>query len=154
MREKTEKRCGKNGKLCLNMENEHHCAGNPTDKACQPAPVCEHLGDLKTGEGQDFYPRGELISTFSFKNAVRYPISSTDCSERPFLRYAGCMTAGCGEPYEEKGQSFVDCECPTYRGPFQFGQSNSELACDLGGDNVWSAANTTMSLPAPPASDD
>lgn len=115
-----------------------------------PSPNGWHHFPL--GEGQSFYPKGGLISSFSFEHAARYPISSTDGSAEPYLRYAGCMTAGCGQPYTEEGGCFVDCQCPTYVGPFQFGEMNDSLTCDLGGDNVWSAANVSVTLPSrPPA---
>ncbi len=149
IRQETEKACGKDGKRCLNMANAKRCAENPDSELCKTAPVCDYLGSVETGAPQTFYPRGTLISTFSFKNAARYPINSTDCSTEPYLRYAGCMTAGCSKPYTKNGQRLVDCACPTFVGPFQFGQQGASLSCDLGGANVWSAANTTMSLSAP-----
>jgi hypothetical protein len=148
IRQETEAVCGKEGKHCLNLANHKRCAANPDARHCKSAPVCGYLGTLATNTGQTFYPQGSFISTFSFKNAARYPINSTDCSQEPYLRYAGCMTAGCGEAYSENGQSFVDCDCPTFVGPFQFGQSSADLSCDLGDNHVWSAANTTMSLPS------
>ena len=143
----TVDQCGEDGSGCLNMTNENDCASDSTADGCSPAPVCGYLGNVAAGTGQTLYPEGTLISTFSMVNSNRYPINSTDCSEEPYLRYAGCMTAGCGEPYTENGESFVDCACPTFVGPFQFGQENDALDCDLGDSNVWSAANVTVPMP-------
>ena len=153
VREENETACGPNGRRCLNMLSEKTtCADNPDAEHCKPAPVCDDLGNVEAGTGQSFYPEGTLISTFSFVHSQRYPIHSTACDSG--ITYAGCMTAGCGEPYTEHGETFVDCACPTYdKGPFQFGQKNDALSCDLGGDNVWSAANLTVSIPHPESSD-
>ncbi len=149
IRQATETACHEDGSGCLNMYNETRaCADNPGAEECSPAPVCDTLGNVASGTGQTMYPESTLISTFSTVNSERYPINSTNCSDEPYLRYAGCMTAGCGEPYTDpNGESLVDCSCPTYVGPFQFGQMNSALECDLGNTNVWSAANVTFSLP-------
>jgi hypothetical protein len=130
-------------------------SAKPDPLKCKIAPVCKHLGNIAEATPPTLDGDAPLISTFSFKNAVRYPISSTDCSTEPYIRYAGCMTAPCGAPYEENGKSYADCDCPTYVGPFQFGQKNAELACSLGGDNVWSAANVTVEMPTSgPGSDE
>jgi hypothetical protein len=148
IRQATEDQCGEDGSGCLNMVNESACSKNPDGDDCQTAVVCGYLGDIETSSGQTFWPQGTLISTFSFEHDCRYPISSTSCTDEPYTRYAGCMTAGCGTPYTENGLELVDCACPTYKGPFQFGQSQEGLECDLGGSNVWSAADVTFRLPS------
>lgn len=152
-----ESACGKDGRLCLNMVNQKTCAADDEPEpcksdpslgsCCKTAPVCGDLGQAG-GAGQSFYPQASLLSTFSFQHAASYPIGSTDCSEAPTPLYAGCMTAPCGEPYGDPGQRLVDCKCPTYEGPFQFGQTAPDVdgqtasrACTLKPGYVWSAAN-------------
>ncbi|MEM7356755.1 MAG: hypothetical protein AAF657_38420, partial [Acidobacteriota bacterium] len=141
VRQATEEACGADGNKCLNMANEAICANKEhpdfdPGRCGNIAPVCETL-------------HGSLTSTFSLAHAEDYPISSTDCSTEPYVRYAGCMTAGCGEPFTQDGVELTECSCPTYVGPFQFGQSNDALQCQLEPGNVWSAANMTVSLPSP-----
>jgi hypothetical protein len=157
VREETETLCHEDGSGCINLTNMGDCAmsANPDPKTCKTPPVCRYLGDAVAGTNPTLYPDAALISTFSFKYSPRYPISSTDCSEQPYLRYAGCMTAPCSAPYMENGKSYTDCRCPTFVGPFQFGQMQDALVCDLGGDNVWSAANVTATMPTSgPGSDE
>jgi hypothetical protein len=148
VREETVNQCGEDGSGCLNMLNQRCCEqSSKTDGDCQPAPVCDYLGDLATKTGQSLYPKGTLISTFSFAHARDYPFGSTPCDSGGL--YAGCMTAPCGEP-DSKG--LVDCECPTYDGVYQIGQ-NSEIpsvTCDLALPNLWSAANNQATKPFPP----
>lgn len=161
IRQATATACGDDGLKCLNMINQKTCAAGEQPEpcksdpklgnCCQTAPVCEHLGNVAQGTGQSFLPGATLLSTFSFEHAGDYPIGSTDCSDEPYDLYAGCMTAPCGKPYSEDGQQFVDCACPTYRGPFQFGQDTPGLVdgespvCGLKKGYVWSAANLVTS---------
>jgi len=109
--------CGKNGSSCT-IPNS--------------APVCEAINN------GTFIPGADVISTFSFECIPTEGIGSTDCSQQPPIPYAGCMTAPCTKTEEE---GIVNCECPTFPGPFQIGLNDQ--SCNLGSDMVWSAAFTT-----------
>lgn len=149
VRQQTIETCHEDGTGCVNMINESDCT-NPDQDGCATPPVCDTLGDVAHGTAQSLDPNATLISTFSMVNSRKYPISSTGCDGT----YAGCMTAGCGDPYDgADGQRFVDCSCPTYTGVYQFGQNNPDLSCDLEDGHVWSAANVTFPMPVGSDSD-
>lgn len=144
-----ETACGVNGESCLNLGNQAKCGflGEIGRGECKIAPVCTHLGAGGDEPGaQTLYPKlpGDYsISTFSFRHAKSYPIGSTPCADG---LYAGCMTAPC-ELDEETGYS--SCDCPTYEGEFQIGQTLDSESCQLfnssKGKHVWSAANVDIS---------
>ncbi len=124
-------------------ETKAFCDANP--EAChQPnqAPVCQAL------ISGDFMQGATLFSTFSFYNAKEEPIGSTDCTQQPGL-YAGCMTAPCfgsGVPGTQPDTTMIECQCPTYDGPFQLGKDN--LSCD----NSPSIDSAAYNLTTPPSS--
>ena len=97
------------------------------------APVCSVINANK------LFPGADMISTFSFNCAREEPLGETACQAGV---YAGCMTAPC---YRRPGagDGTVECLCPNFRGPYQVGQDLPDPAsdCDLGPNNVWSAAN-------------
>lgn len=158
--------CHEDGSNCLNMVNlaSGICeySDNPVIAAleeCQPAPVCDYLGDVATGTTQTLYPEQPdvaLISTFSMAYQDVMYFGSTDCSDQAEPLYAGCMTAPCTEA-DENG--LTTCTCPTYAGPYQVGQEYPpqtpsdpdapQVQCDIS-PNVWSAALNNMSTPVTP----
>ena len=142
--------CGVDGEHCLNMSNETgDCETNPkANPDCQTAPVCKYLGTIASEDGtptstQILYDEGALISTFATMSATLYGVGTTSCDSG---LYAGCMTAPCGPSYpltlDGTEYTLTDCECPTYRGDYQFGMPKSKIAdCPLPEPNIWSAAN-------------
>ncbi len=117
---KTVKRCGIDGSDCL-------------PRGPHTAPVCDAIND------NTLIPGADLISTFSLYLANEIPIGQTTCST-PAL-YAGCMTAPCkrtGDVDPATGLPLVQCSCPTFKGPYQVGQTGEQ--CVLPGNAVWSAA--------------
>lgn len=138
VRQETITQCGETGENCLNMTNLNSCQADRSQSQCQPAKVCSHLGNIRTGKKQTLYPKHnnvELISTFSFTYSFNHKFGSTNCSATPG-RYAGCMTAPCTK--NEDG--LTTCACPIYDGPYQVGQKFDGLECDIS-PNVWSAAD-------------
>lgn len=108
----TVKVCGKDGS---------RCSGHPN-----LAPACKYVND------HSLIPGANLISTFSFACAGKFPMGHTKCGSGA---YAGCMTAPCrrtGTP------GIVDCSCPIFTGPNDLGVSNGK--CNLGDGGIWSAA--------------
>ncbi len=105
-------------------ETKLFCGNNPG--ACQQpnqAPVCQAINSGTFMQGADRF------STFSFYRSVQEPIGFTDCTSQPGV-YAGCMTAPCFDPTTDgaDGTTLIECQCPTYNGPFQLGQDN--LSCN------------------------
>ena len=82
-------------------------------------------------------PNADLISTFSLEKVGDYRIGCTDCTTDV---YAGCMTAPCRQRKDAGEGSTVICECPLFRGPFQYGRAGQQYTCDAGDGLVWSAA--------------
>lgn len=118
-------------------------------------------------------PGAELISTFSLALAVNrdIPLGSTACYRPPRGKvadplYAGCMTAPCRKLRNADGSLVTDpytgfelakCDCPLWAGDFRVGQGTKKdpEPCDLGDNNVWSAAFSPKqeripALPPPP----
>lgn len=128
--------------LNLDVYNETIAECGTDGSDCQDtnsAPVC---GYINSGT---FIPGTDMISTFSYECVPEEGIGSTNCSAQ---LYAGCMTAPCTRTSEE---GIVNCECPTFNGPFQVGLDNQ--VCSLGDEMVWSAAynpNDTGTSPSPP----
>jgi hypothetical protein len=107
------------------------------------APVC---GYINAGTFMEGVTR---ISTFSFYRARVEPIGVTDCTGDPGL-YAGCMTSPCfGDPTPDPGDksATIQCDCPTWDGPFQAGKSG--LSCDAS-PLVYSAAYNPNPPPSNP----
>jgi len=105
-------------------ETKTFCDANPGEcHKPNQAPVC---ASLSSG---DFMSGADRFSTFSFYRAAQEPIGSTDCTSQPAL-YAGCMTAPCYNPTTSgtDNTTLIECQCPTYNGPFQVGLDN--LSCD------------------------
>lgn len=119
------------------------CSANPS--LCQQpnqAPVCQSL------ISGDFMEGADRFSTFSFYRAKKEPIGLTDCSNEPGL-YAGCMTGPCFDPTtpgSEPGTEMIECQCPTWTGPFQVGQDN--LSCN-DSPMIYSAAYNPNPAPSP-----
>ena len=93
--------CGTEGEMCTKPNS---------------APVCDAINNGTFIQGTD------VISTFSFECIPEEGIGSTcctngNCSQQATL-YAGCMTAPCTRTAED---GIVNCECPTFPGPFQIG---------------------------------
>ena len=151
----TKEVCGGDGSGCKNIRDcdtsgrSNSCAADP-DNPCPPcpdtvAPVCEYIAAQSAVPGQkDFYPKPDLISTFSFamgdlSKQGPYELGSTPCSGL----YAGCMTAPCNYPPGSTlplaDGSIVDCACPLWNGDYQVGQNDQTCPDDAGW--VWSAAN-------------
>jgi hypothetical protein len=106
------------------------------------APVCEYINS------GTFMSGATRISTFSFYRAVSEPIGFTSCVDDPGL-YAGCMTSPCfGSPVIDPATNTasISCDCPTFDGPYQVGQSG--LSCD-DAPLVYSAAYNPD--PSPPS---
>jgi hypothetical protein len=104
------------------------------------------LGPLAQGNAS--LPKADVISAFSFAMDDQYKLGSTPCKGR----YAGCMTAPCffkpGAKTPPSDGDPIQCECPTFTGTYQVGQSGQ--ACEIGGRGdsqtyLWSASNTISS---------
>ncbi len=129
--------------LDLYQETLAFCTENP-DLCNQPnqAPICEAINNGTYMEG------AALVSTFSFYRSAQEPIGSTDCTSDPGL-YAGCMTSPCfGESFPgPDNTTMIQCDCPTYDGPFQATKSN--ISCDIS-PLVYSAAYNPYPPPSSP----
>jgi len=148
--------CGLDGGRCKNIEHcwpqddpkkQAECAKYPTAKVCQ---YIKNQGgaDGSTDPKSWFWPKADLISTFSFAMSGpdgNYALRSTPC---PAGQYAGCMTAPCtyGPNHTSQTQKgeLVTCQCPTYNGSYQIGQkvSSCSIAPSGGSSYVWSASYT------------
>ena len=138
--DETVEACGREGERCA-----------PTTSIT--APVCDAIN---TGQ---LIPGADLVSVFSPVKKLDYAIGATLCSG-PGSVYAGCMTAPCTDRGETdaNGAPLVDCSCPLFEGPFEIGQEAPQnmppLDCDLGPDNIWSAAHNPITNnpidPVPP----
>jgi hypothetical protein len=139
------------GGRCKNIEHcwpqndpkkQAECAKYPT------ANVCQYVKNQGGSTDPKFWPKADLISTFSFAMSGKdggYHLGSTPCAAG---LYAGCMTAPCtyGPNHTSPTQNgeLVDCQCPTYNGPYQVGQNGQ--SCSITSVNaskyVWSASYT------------
>jgi hypothetical protein len=139
--------CGKDGSACANIVN---CGTDGSVPGCQdqkPAPVCGYIKNQNPDDAKvSLMPNADLISAFSFAMDGDYMLGGTPCTGL----YAGCMTAACkakdGDAASLADGDLVECDCPTYTGTYQIGQSG--MAC-VGSDGsaspfVWSAANSVM----------
>lgn len=137
--------CGRDGEGCANIVN---CGRDGSVEGCdrqKPAPVCRYVRNQNPDNPTvSLVPKADLISAFSFAMDDDYDLGSTPCQGL----YAGCMTAPCFFP-EGASQPPTDgdpiqCECPTFAGDFQVGQSGQD--CEPPSENVdahvWSAANS------------
>lgn len=145
----TVAKCGADGSGCANLLN---CGPNGDVPGCKTRatpPVCTYIaGQSRTDPASSLIPGADLISAFGFTMADQYGLGSKPCEAG---LYAGCMTAPCRYPAGVTSVSDgdpVQCECPTYDGVYQVGQDGAR--CDLEGGHVWSAANVSVTLPAPP----
>lgn len=143
----TVQACGHDGALCANLKN---CGLAGTAEDCdtqKTAPVCRYVQHQNPNDPKvSLMPKADLVSAFSFAMHADYKIGKTDC-EDPGL-YAGCMTAPCFFPPGAKNPPSdgdpIQCQCPTFRGPYQVGQP--EQVCRIppsdGKVYVWSASDT------------
>lgn len=143
--DETVQACGRDGAGCANIVN---CGRDGSVEGCdreRPAPVCRYVRDQDPDDPSvSLIPKADLISAFSFAMDDDYDLGSTPCEGL----YAGCMTAPCffpeGAPQPPSDGDPIQCECPTFAGDFQVGQSNQ--ACQPASENadphVWSAANS------------
>jgi hypothetical protein len=129
---------------CVYIETAVACGVDGTGCARTPdsAPVCDYV------ESNALMPHADLISTFSFAKVGDFALGCTECQGV----YAGCMTAPCYERKNDQGEDVVICDCPLYRGPYQFGRAG-DYTCDAGPGLVWSAAYNPAGCPAPPGGD-
>lgn len=129
--------CGPDGSNCANLDN----CGPKGDKAgCsshQQAPVCKYVNQQNPkNPSVSLIPRADMISTFSYAMAESYQQGTTSCASG---LYAGCMTAPCffgrdhqGPPHD--GEK-IDCECPTWNGPFDIDQNAQK--CTITSSKTW-----------------
>ena len=141
----TVQACGQDGSGCANIANCGPDGKKPGCKERKPAPVCQYVRDQNPDDSSvSLMPRADLVSTFSFAMDGDYRIGSTPCDGL----YAGCMTAPCffaeGHGPEITDGEPIQCECPTYTGTYQVGQSRQScsISSSDGASYVWSAANT------------
>jgi hypothetical protein len=137
--------CGQDGSKCANMTN---CGADGSMPGCtsQPqAPVCQYVKNQNPNNpNASLMPKADLVSTFSFAMDSNYKLGSTACNGL----YAGCMTAPCffkaGHKSPPTDGEPIQCECPTYTGVNQVGQSNQSCSITGGGKAtyVWSAGNS------------
>lgn len=121
--EETVAVCGEDGSRCTEPNS---------------APVCAAINENR------LIPGADLISTFSLACVPTEGLGQTSCGAMP---YGGCMTAPC---YRTRGSSTVTCQCPTFNGPYQVGETGAQ--CTLPSPLVWSAAFNpaeTGTAPAP-----
>ncbi len=116
--EKTIAQCGADGSLCATLNS---------------APVCTNVN------AGNLIPGTSVYSTFSFDCVPENGLGLTNCPTAP---YAGCMTAPC---FKTTQAGIVNCSCPVFNGPYQVGQTDQ--ACTLGDNLVWSAANAPAATP-------
>jgi len=126
------------------QETKSFCDATPG--ACQvpnAAPVCDYINS------GTFMSGANRFSTFSLYRASVEPIGSTSCTSQPGL-YAGCMTAPCfGQAMPDPGNhtATLNCDCPTFNGPYQLGQSG--LSCN-DAPLAYSAAYNANGVPSDP----
>jgi hypothetical protein len=146
----TVQACGPDGSNCANIANCGPKGDKPGCKERTAAPVCQYVQNQDPEDpAVSLIPKADLVSTFSFAMDDDYRLGSKPC---PAGLYAGCMTAPCflgeGAASPPADGQKVQCECPTYDGVFQIGQSNQTCSIPPGDDGtayVWSAANTVSS---------
>jgi hypothetical protein len=144
--------CGHDGRKCANL---HNCGKGGTKSGCsnyKQAPVCQYVNHQNPNDPSvSLIPKADLISTFSFAMNDSYKQGSTSCTGASAGVYAGCMTAPCffGPDHKSpaKAGDKIQCECPTWNGPYQIGQSGQScaiaspgIATPAGAKYVWSAS--------------
>lgn len=139
--------CGQDGSLCRNLANCGPKGDGPgcSDLKIHTAPVCKYVKNQGSGDPHGWLmPKADLISTFSFAMDGNYSQNPpTQCASG---LYAGCMTAPCtygpGHTSPTKDGELVQCQCPTYKGPFQVSQPNQQcvLPANPKGSYVWSGS--------------
>jgi hypothetical protein len=141
------KQCGADGCGCLNITTGTAGSTCPSAPPQQQATVCNYINSQSQGDpASSFYPKGQLISTFSFA------MSPQTCHGK----YAGCMTAACkfsdgSSPSSHNNGDPIQCECPVYDGDYQVTASGQSCTIPSSNGNtyVWSASSTVV---APAAS--
>ncbi len=144
----TVQACGEDGSKCANIGNCGHKGDKPGCKERPQAPVCQYVKNQNPDDPTvSLIPQADLVSTFSFAMDGPYKLGSTSC---PANLYAGCMTAPCffaeGAQQPPSDGDPIQCQCPTYNGDYQVGQSIPPQECAISGDGgasyVWSAAHS------------
>jgi hypothetical protein len=145
----TAQQCGHDGAGCANMQACGSGTGvTTTSCGMQEAKVCGYLrSQNRTQPEKSLVPGYDVISDFSMQMASSYNMTkTTNCNGA----YLGCMTAGCKftSGSAPKDGDIVQCDCPAAKGPFQIGQTGSDITCDIassdGNSYLWSAALTEM----------
>jgi hypothetical protein len=135
----TVQACGHEGARCANLFN---CGPDGTKSGCatqSPAPVCQYVRDQNSSDvSVSLMPRADLL----FAMDADYRIGQTNCTGL----YAGRMTAPCfslGDPKPPSDGDPIQCQCPTFTGPYQVGQSGQTcpIPSSDGINYVWSGAN-------------
>lgn len=159
----TVRACGQHGELCQNL---HACGPSGSPHACaalRVAPVCQYVKHQNRFDPKvSLIPEADLVSTFSTAMSSNgdYQIGKTPC---PPARYAGCMTAPCTFPVGAKMPPAdgdpIQCQCPTFVGPYQVGQfGKPKEICEIppsgGKVYVWSASYTVPSSDDKPSADE
>jgi hypothetical protein len=153
------KQCGADGCGCLNITTGTASSTCPSTPPQQQATVCNYVNNQSKGDpASSFYPKGQIVSTFSFAMSPQeggsyiFAAQPTTCHGK----YAGCMTAACkfsdgSSPSSHNNGDPIQCECPVYDGDYQV--SASGQSCTIPSSNgksyVWSASRTVA---APAAS--
>jgi hypothetical protein len=144
----TVDQCGADGHRCQNITV---CGQTGTKAGCgnyRVPPVCRYIQNQPSGDpATSFYPKGNVISTFSFALSPPYVLATNapQCAGP----YAGCMTAPCfftdGKTSHSNGDQVV-CECPVVNGTYQVGENGKACTIPPSGkaQYVWSAANTVV----------
>lgn len=146
--QETVQACGPLGAGCRNMTK---CAKDPTSSDCTSLaipPVCKYVSAQNPEKPEvSLMPKADMISTFSFAMTPNYPINPpVDCTQVENPLYAGCMTAPCflpsGAPRPPKDGDPIQCQCPTFAGPYQVGEAGQSCTIPSSGGKsyVWSAA--------------
>ncbi|HWN41547.1 MAG TPA: hypothetical protein VNW71_04965 [Thermoanaerobaculia bacterium] len=142
------KQCGADGSGCLNIVNNP--PGSTAPSGVPQANVCNYINNQPLGNpANSFYPKAQIISTFSFAMTPPYMVSTKPVAPCPQNDYAGCMTAPCrfadgSDPASHKNGDPIQCACPVYNGPYQVGETGQ--ACTIPSSDektyVWSASYT------------
>lgn len=148
----TVETCGHDGSSCANIVSCGQDGSQPGCAERTPPPVCKYIAHQNPNEPlASLIPKADLISAFSFAMDDTYTLGSKPCTGL----YAGCMTAPCsfptGKPASLSDGMPVQCDCPTYSGDYQVGQSGQE--CSIPGSDgvsyVWSAASSVAASQSP-----
>jgi hypothetical protein len=142
----TMEECGPTGAKCQNLAacgpDGSKCAGS----SLKVPSVCAYIQNQDPDNLEvSLMPKADLISTFSLAMANDYSMNpQTDCTQVANPLYAGCMTAPCfyppGTPDPPPDRTIVQCQCPTYAGPYQVGQTGQQCTILDGKTYVWSAS--------------